>query len=942
MHAHRTHTPAPTQPGWQAEGFDDDGGARLCAQLRRAKVHARLFGHGEPVRVGRFELRRTIGSGGLGTVFAAVDPQLARAVAIKVLRSPRAGARNSMQQLQSEARAMAQLEHVNVARVYEVGRDADLSFVAMELVRGDNLRVWQSDKSIEEVLAAYLGAARGLAAIHEAGLVHRDFKPENVVVGQDAVARVVDFGLARAERIDDRSTLEGDALDLGTTQSMEPLEGTLRYMAPEQLMRGRVGPSADQFAFCVALFEAISGEHPFAARHEQALRAAVLRGPTRPQGMAPSLFKVLRRGLAADPDARYTDMHALVTALERRATSSKGARVRRRRLALALVASVAFGASLWWVAKRGSAGAPEHAASSREGEAAYQLALSSSLAGPSVGATALKLRDWSLISDESGTWWQSDAESKRVDVPGRPRPLSARVPDAGAFVATSTGLGRIEAGQSQVRELGPWQPRRAATHPRTGELTWIDEAGIHGVADDGTHRLIAPIETLSEALLDDPEQATELEIAWAPTGEWVALLSGLTGKTRVFALRPSSGELAFLFEAGPGPSDPCLAWTHEGVVSAERSWQGARLELRPVAWTEGRPEPSGRVDELFRAQNVQLSCRPALAGGLTVVSTPERADEHQWIAQLPRRGRLRSPQPLSARSTTSPVAWLDRSEFWVTARSGSTRSLHRSTATKTPERMAPLARLSLDGLVAGDTLGVVPWPRPGKDTAALAWFQSDGSRELWRLTSKGAPTHVATLGDDDRLAAGRTPKIDCDARGQCVWAERLGATTLRVFDFDPNTGDRSAPRTLEAGGIRVHWAEMGSLAPTGRHYAMANYTDTVVVVDLDAPNSRRARRELHPPHAGDPEAFRLQATTWTPDGRSLIVTGRRRVAEGRFENVLWRVHDPLGRRPRWETLYRDANFWFSAPRVSPDGQWLTFTALDLRATVRSAQLEREG
>ncbi|MBE7454501.1 MAG: serine/threonine protein kinase, partial [Kofleriaceae bacterium] len=202
-----------------------------------AEVHRRLFGDAAPLRVGRFELRGRLGHGAMGTVWAAVDPELDREVAIKVLF----GDDRDAARLRREAQAMARLRHPNVVAVYEVGTWREVPFVAMERVDGPTLRGWMSEtRTVQEVLAVFEGAGRGLAAAHAAGLVHGDFKPDNVLVDAAGAARVADFGLARAGGESAPPATAGPTVATGpaaTATQATALGGTPAYMAPE-LWRG--------------------------------------------------------------------------------------------------------------------------------------------------------------------------------------------------------------------------------------------------------------------------------------------------------------------------------------------------------------------------------------------------------------------------------------------------------------------------------------------------------------------------------------------------------------------------------------------------------------------------------------------------------------------------------------------------------------------------------
>ena len=277
------------------------------------------FGTGSIVAE-QFEIVRKLGQGGMGVVFLARDLRLDREVAIKLVgrRSAQATAR-----LEREAQAMAQLSHPNVVAVYEVGQHDGSVYIAMEYVDGSTLRVWQGaqPRGWRALVEVYLQAARGLAAAHATGFVHRDFKPDNVLVGLDGRARVADFGLARTlgslEVSRERVAQRDSAPPNPTLTASDSVLGTPAYMAPEQFnSKVPLGPRVDQFAFGVALHEAITGERPFGAVPNWIASAKdrVMVPPGR--GTPRWLRRVLHRALALDPAQRYPDMHALVAALE--------------------------------------------------------------------------------------------------------------------------------------------------------------------------------------------------------------------------------------------------------------------------------------------------------------------------------------------------------------------------------------------------------------------------------------------------------------------------------------------------------------------------------------------------------------------------------------------------------------------------------------------------
>jgi serine/threonine protein kinase/tetratricopeptide (TPR) repeat protein len=357
--------------------------------------------------IGRYVVLALVGRGGMGEVYAAYDPELDRKVAVKLLRvKPGAGVSlaEGRQRTLREAQAIARLSHPNVVVVYDVGTFEEKVFIAMEFLEGNTAGYWAQSqrRTWQEVLKVYVAAGRGLAAAHDKGLVHRDFKPENVMVGRDGQVRVMDFGLAR--QVSERSTpdkpvtpVAGDGstvvtqrialavsqpgvpqpVDASTlvlnggaggsgSMSAEDLHssnsgmfdhrltrtgammGTPAYMAPEQFRGVATDARTDQFSFCIALYEALYGERPFAGNTLMALTANVVNGKLReapPNSNVPAwIRKILLRGLRVSPDERYPGTSDLLDAL------AKNPAVARRRAAYVggaalLAVALGFGAN---------------------------------------------------------------------------------------------------------------------------------------------------------------------------------------------------------------------------------------------------------------------------------------------------------------------------------------------------------------------------------------------------------------------------------------------------------------------------------------------------------------------------------------------------------------------------------------------------------------------
>ncbi len=333
-------------------GTGDDGRASEPSLARGATV-------------GRYLIVDELGVGGMGEVFSAYDPELDRRIALKLVKFvQKEKADDARSRLLREAQALAKLSHPNVVAVYDVGTHGDRVFIAMEYVEGRTIAHWidevpegtSTQSRWDEALALMLQAGRGLAAAHAEGLVHRDFKPANIMVSEDARVRVLDFGLARRFGDEDpaevaatpsgegsRHVLDGSgefallnssrsSLRMQLTQAGMVM-GTPAYMAPEQFFGGHIDARTDQFAFCIVLYRALFGVRPFGGETFQELGRAVSQGemrePPKHVRMPRSIRALLERGLSVNRDHRYPTMDALLEDLERATSQGKKRRTQR-------------------------------------------------------------------------------------------------------------------------------------------------------------------------------------------------------------------------------------------------------------------------------------------------------------------------------------------------------------------------------------------------------------------------------------------------------------------------------------------------------------------------------------------------------------------------------------------------------------------------------------
>jgi tetratricopeptide (TPR) repeat protein len=334
-----------------------------------------------PERLGRYVVLDKLGEGGMGVVFTAYDPDIDRKLAIKLLHASASPA--AQERLRRECQAMGQLSHPNVVQVFDVGEWQKRVYVAMDYVPGSDLRTWlEQDHDWREILEVFIAAGRGLAHAHAHDIVHRDFKPDNVIVSEvegERRVKVLDFGLAKSVEGDAPSIAPDPELELATIEErpqqnvresrllsrgdnsrlsaeltrVGAILGTPAYMSPEQHRGAPTNAASDQFSFCVALYEGLWGRRPFEGTTLKSLAFAVVSGKLNPppnNSKVPAwLWPIIARGLEGQPDKRWPNMNALLAALANDPTQD------RRRLAILAFAGVSMAGVIAWGALRGPA-----------------------------------------------------------------------------------------------------------------------------------------------------------------------------------------------------------------------------------------------------------------------------------------------------------------------------------------------------------------------------------------------------------------------------------------------------------------------------------------------------------------------------------------------------------------------------------------------------------
>lgn len=310
-------------------------------------------------KLGRYVIQTTIGRGGMGVVYGAVDPKLGRRVAVKLVRrsTPTNAGKGDQYttRLRREALALARLVHPNIVTIFDIGVERWGTFVAMEYVRGQNVRNWirEAARSWSEIVELFCEAGEGLAAAHAAGIVHRDFKPANVMITPRGQVKVLDFGLARGTRSEDPWLHDtDDGLLCRKLTRADTIVGTTGYMPPEQLLGREVDHRSDQFAFCVALFEALHGAKPYSGKNPIELARSYASAerneiPLR-KDIPPHVLDTIERGMSLEPTQRFANMDELLRSLRGRpATRRPTLRTAVGVLALVCTAFAASTVTAW-------------------------------------------------------------------------------------------------------------------------------------------------------------------------------------------------------------------------------------------------------------------------------------------------------------------------------------------------------------------------------------------------------------------------------------------------------------------------------------------------------------------------------------------------------------------------------------------------------------------
>jgi len=633
---------------------------------------------GVGARIDRYELIGVLGRGGMGTVYRARDPRLGRDVALKLVHPGALGHARSEEQLAREGQAMARLSHRNVVTVFDVGTAGDHLYIAMELVEGTTLRGWlkERSRSWREVIDVLERAGRGLAAAHDAGLVHRDFKPDNVLIGADGEPRVTDFGLAKllsteagADSLDGAFAIGSSDPDLthGTA-----IVGTPAYMAPEQRQGRRFDVRADQFAFCVTAWEALFGVRPQVVKGGED-KAATPEARPKPRRVPRWLRGAVERGLAQKPEERWPSLRALLDAVARR----------RARTRFAVVAAAGVAAVVGGVVAATALVMVPSEVRPRRGDAAIGGAIAGTpttvLRRRRDDSSSIVLLDdgktlASIVRDEI---WLRDREGvaeKRLEVhaPGGALPWAVHSSGQDGWLVVDDKLGGA-CSVWHVSTAGEPSVLLAPDPTCQGGTVDVSPGGRAMASVDGARLLVTDLATRATRTLLAGERHALNCPAWSRDGRFIAVVAKIDG---LRVLDAATGEVRH-----QDPDGGCGRWIAPGVLAYPRGHGIERAELR-LLW-EQRGDQAWVSEGVYSIPDAVILEVTGGHAGVLVRSLDYRRSVYQVPIRRTAPVRISdiAAVPTEASNDFVTMGWLGDHDLVVLSRIGRDRVLIRTSTT---------------------------------------------------------------------------------------------------------------------------------------------------------------------------------------------------------------------------------------------------------------------
>jgi serine/threonine protein kinase/Tol biopolymer transport system component len=812
--------------------------------------------------VDRYVVLRKVGAGGMGIVYAAHDPELDRKIALKlvVAQATETGSRPSgglRARLLREAQAMAKLSHPNVITVYDAGTAFDQVFIAMEFVEGVTLGRWIKDKprSVREVLDVFRQAGRGLSAAHAAGLVHRDFKPDNVLIDKGGRARVLDFGLARTALKPDGQPGElpqahpqpapaaaptaaaqeppPEPVDLGDTlpaSSQDHLEwaltmtgamlGTPLYMAPEQHLSQPADARSDQFSFCVALYEALYGRLPFAGSSLAELRAAVTGGkiqdPPKNARVPAWVRAVLLRGLRVAPGDRYPSMDALLVDL------GKDPSLTRRRWffatgsALALLA--AAGLLRQWGRKRGAV-TIDHRRITFTGNATF------SRFSPDGQRIAYAIGDRLVVRDlASGaeTELQTGAIFHNIGwFPDGSEVTFSKLREKGFYAIARGG------GSAHLLAAMPASAR--------GELSY-DGAEVVYTTSIQKQLVVTARATQAERRIPVTWECNWVEdVVFSPSGRWLLVTTQHQARSTVWSVSVDGTMQQKVVDESIRPTSTRWARREDAFYCLGAGG------LYQVAFDPGTGKAAGEPVRILKDSEIaSISIGP---DGTRIAYTRRKAHSSVWLVQLTRSGTeitATSKRLTKGTLTTGGIALSpDQKTISFSQTEHASNIFTMSLTEGSPKQLTAFQNEQ-------EEIAATAWSPDGSEIA-FSQTKSDGSIKLFRIAAGGgapSPLSHSPVGEDGTIAWSPGQRILYHVAGN-----------QNFMRLDPNTGDEE-PLIPEP----VGWIFGPSYSPDARQLAVYwNRKPNVGlhVVSVDDGSCRLLR------------SGQLFAIGWSADGRSI-------------------------------------------------------------------------